>query len=195
MLEAGSWLNSYRVTIPPNLVHSKQWPDHRLVISGLTRQQVMDTPGTEKHIRGGRRQPSGGGGRHVVGLLPDRHPAASLAGVQRSAPAEHAGGPGYHLRATDGYIGHLTDFIFDDETWKIRYLLVDTRNWWPGKHVLLAPSQVTAIEGEERLVRLNLTLEQIEHRRRYDAQAPLEEPQAAGPRGMMPPFPHGRHIV
>jgi hypothetical protein len=39
----------------------------------------------------------------------------------------------YHIQAKDGEIGHVEDFIIDDETWAIRYLIVDTRNWWPGK--------------------------------------------------------------
>jgi hypothetical protein len=43
---------------------------------------------------------------------------------------------GYHMHATDGSIGHVENFLLDDATWTIRYLIVDTRNWWPGAHVL-----------------------------------------------------------
>jgi len=39
---------------------------------------------------------------------------------------------GYHLQALDGEIGHIEDFVIDDETWAIRYLIVGTKNWWPG---------------------------------------------------------------
>ncbi|MGB9470216.1 MAG: hypothetical protein WBQ59_12785, partial [Candidatus Acidiferrum sp.] len=38
---------------------------------------------------------------------------------------------GYHIQAKDGEVGHVGDFIVDDETWAIRYLIVDTKNWWP----------------------------------------------------------------
>lgn len=195
VLEAGSWLNSYRVTVPPNLVHAKQWPDHRLVIAGLTRQQVLETPGTEKHI------PVGDASHledvavtswdcYWIDILPHPWQVSDDPHLRNTREVS-----GYHIRASDGYIGHIADFIVDDDTWKIRYLLVDTRNWWPGKHVLVAPSQVAAIEGEEQIMRLDLTLEQIEHGRQFDATAPLDEPQEAGPRGMVPPFRHGRHNV
>jgi hypothetical protein len=46
---------------------------------------------------------------------------------------------GYYIEATDGEIGHVEDFIIDDETWEIRYMVVDIRNWLPGKKVLIAP--------------------------------------------------------
>ena len=40
---------------------------------------------------------------------------------------------GHHVQAADGEIGHVEDFVIDDETWAIRYLIINTRNWWPGK--------------------------------------------------------------
>ena len=45
---------------------------------------------------------------------------------------------GYAIQATDGEIGHVDDFIVDDEPWIIRYIVVDTRNFWPGKKILVA---------------------------------------------------------
>jgi uncharacterized protein YrrD len=52
---------------------------------------------------------------------------------------------GYHLEGTDGSIGHVQDFIVDDESWTIRYMVVDTSNWWLGKSVLIAPEWTTRI--------------------------------------------------
>jgi len=46
---------------------------------------------------------------------------------------------GYHIHATDGEIGHVEDFMVDDEIWAIRFLVVATRNWLPGKKVILSP--------------------------------------------------------
>jgi hypothetical protein len=43
------------------------------------------------------------------------------------------------IGATDGEIGHVEDFLLDDESRAFRYLVVDTRNWWPGNKVLVAP--------------------------------------------------------
>jgi hypothetical protein len=62
----------------------------------------------------------------------------------------------YLIQAQDGEIGHVADFICDDETWAVRYLLVDTKNWLPGKQVLLSPRWIEAISWAERLVKVNL---------------------------------------
>ena len=67
----------------------------------------------------------------------------------------------YHLVATDGEIGHLESFLLDDESWTIRYLLIDTRNWWFGKHVLLAPFAVTEIDWSSSKIRLNVPRDQV----------------------------------
>lgn len=45
----------------------------------------------------------------------------------------------YTIRATDGTIGHVTDFYFDDERWVIRYLVVDTGSWLASRKVLISP--------------------------------------------------------
>ena len=50
---------------------------------------------------------------------------------------------GYHIHASDGEIGHVEDFLIEDADWSIRYLVVDTKNWWPGKKVLISPRSVT----------------------------------------------------
>ena len=55
---------------------------------------------------------------------------------------------GYHIEATDGDIGHVEDFIIDDQTWEIRYMVVDTRNWLPGKKVLIAPRWIDRVSWE-----------------------------------------------
>jgi hypothetical protein len=49
----------------------------------------------------------------------------------------------------DGEIGHIEDFVVDDETWIIRYLVVDTKNWWPGKRVLIATDWIDRISWEQ----------------------------------------------
>ena len=84
---------------------------------------------------------------------------------------------GYHIQATDGPLGHIMDFVVTDEAWAVRFSLVDTGNWWPGMHVLIAPLQVEAILGEERgaIGDFPETVGQIA---RYDDSVPLEEPPA-----------------
>ena len=64
---------------------------------------------------------------------------------------------GYYIQALDGGIGHVEDFIIDDETWSIRYLVVDTKNWWVGKHVLVSPQWIDSVSWNESKVFVNLS--------------------------------------
>jgi len=64
---------------------------------------------------------------------------------------------GYHIQAADGEIGHVEDFIVDDDSWAIRYLVVDTRNWWPGKKILVSPQWIQSIDWGESKVFVGLT--------------------------------------
>ena len=68
---------------------------------------------------------------------------------------------GHDIQARDGEIGHVEDFVIDDETWAIRYLIVDTKNWWPGKKVLISTRWIERISWEESKVFINLTREAI----------------------------------
>jgi uncharacterized protein YrrD len=74
---------------------------------------------------------------------------------------------GHDIRATDGEIGHVEDFIIDDETWAIRYLIVDTRNWWPGKKVLVAPPWIARFSPEESKVFVKLSCNEIKSAPEY----------------------------
>jgi len=68
---------------------------------------------------------------------------------------------GYHIEATDGAIGHVKDFLVDDETWEVRYMVVATANWWPGKSVLISPAWATRISWLDRKVYVGMTREAI----------------------------------
>lgn len=68
---------------------------------------------------------------------------------------------GYHIQATDGEIGHVDDFIIDDKTWAIRYLIVDTQNWWPGKKVLVSPKWIKQISWKDSKIFINLSCQTI----------------------------------
>ncbi len=68
---------------------------------------------------------------------------------------------GYHIHGTDESIGHVADFVVDDETWKVRYLVIDTSNWWMGKKVLIAPEWARDVSWENHVVNVDLTREVI----------------------------------
>jgi uncharacterized protein YrrD len=80
---------------------------------------------------------------------------------------------GYHIQGADGEIGHVEDFIIDDETWAIRYLIINTRNWWPGKKVLVSPKWIEHINWIESKVFINLPRETIKQSPEYTEESLL----------------------
>ena len=83
---------------------------------------------------------------------------------------------GFHVYATDGSIGHVDDFLFDESTWKIRYLVIDTSNWIGGKTVLVSSTVITAVNPVEKRITVSLTREQIkEGPSMNDADIPTAE--------------------
>ena len=80
---------------------------------------------------------------------------------------------GYRIQGTDDTIGHIDDVIVDDQTWQIRYLVVDTSNWWMGKKVLVAPHWATAVSWAERKVHMGLTRQAIKASPEWHPGAPI----------------------
>ena len=80
---------------------------------------------------------------------------------------------GYHIQGTDEAIGHVADFIVDDETWEVRYLVIDTSNWWFGKKVLVAPHWATRISWEEGKIHLDLSRQAIKSSPEWDPHAAI----------------------
>ncbi len=185
VLDGGTWLNRRRVTLPPEIVQRKDWADQRLLVTGFTRQQVIDSPGTQTHI------PVSNTALEDVTVMDWEiywvdalnHPWQVPGDPRLSSAHEVAG---YHIQATDGPIGHVADFVLDDESWTIRFLAVDTRNWWPGKHVLVAPARVEVIDRPNRTLGLSIPRDAIQHSPQYRDSIPLEQSQevtSAGPPG------------
>lgn len=80
---------------------------------------------------------------------------------------------GYTLQARDKEVGRVIDFLFDDETFIVRYLVVDTRNWLPGGKVLLSPAWLESINWQEKKVYTELMATVIENCPVYDPTKPI----------------------
>jgi sporulation protein YlmC with PRC-barrel domain len=87
---------------------------------------------------------------------------------------------GYHIEALDGEIGHVEDFVIDDETWAIRYLIVGTRNWWPGKQVLVSPQWIERVSWNESKVFINLSRDTIKESPEYTEESLLSRDYEIG---------------
>lgn len=80
---------------------------------------------------------------------------------------------GFTLTATDGEIGKVKDFYFDDEIWKVRYLVVETGNWLFGRKVLLSPVALLTPDWNSKTFPVNLTKDQIKQSPDIDTDKPV----------------------
>ena len=80
---------------------------------------------------------------------------------------------GYGVSAVDGEIGHVEDFIVEDESWSLRAFVVNTRNWWPGKKVLLAPYWLREVHWDTQTVTVDLTRGEVKNSPEFDPEKPV----------------------
>ena len=185
VVDAGTWLAGHQVLIHPCCVLKADYVRQTLPVA-LTRAQVKDSPFIEQDRPVSKQMESSlydyygwdpvwGGSIFGAGTMTQAFSAPYGAGLAVREPALGAvrhddddphlrsvdAMTGYHIHAMDGFIGHAEDFLVDDESWDIRYLVVDTRNWWPGRHVLIAPTAVTHVSWSERQIELDVSCNQV----------------------------------
>jgi hypothetical protein len=96
--------------------------------------------------------------------------------IQKESPDSHlrsADAVKYRIEAADGEIGHVNGFIVDDENRSIRYMEVATRNWWPGKKVLVSPAWIKRVSWTDSTVHVRLTREAIQTGPEFDESAAI----------------------
>ena len=86
---------------------------------------------------------------------------------------------GYHIHATDGDIGHVKGLLVDEETWAIRYIVVDTSNWWLGHRVLVTPQWIREVSWTDAKASVGLTRQAVQDAPPYDPAAQLDQKQEA----------------
>jgi hypothetical protein len=196
VVETGNWIGERKVLISPYSIKPSD-PGSGALHVNLTRQQVRDSPNIDTHKSVYRQYetthllyygyPRYWGSSNVWGT--SAYPAftGSLEAPHHEPDAPMGSDPhtdeppadvhlrstdavkGCHIRAVDGSIGHVSGFIFDDVAWVIRYLTVDTRNWWPGgKEVLLATQWLSGTDWFDSTVSTDLTRDAIRNSPEYD---------------------------
>lgn len=81
---------------------------------------------------------------------------------------------GYKVQAKDGDIGQVENFVVEDDSWVLRYVIIDTGNWWPGRKIVISPRWVTDIDWSGRNFAVRMTREQIESGPEYDPSEMIE---------------------
>jgi uncharacterized protein YrrD len=78
---------------------------------------------------------------------------------------------GYRIHATDGEIGHVSDFIVDDESWKLVYLVVAAKSWFGNKKVLISVQDIREIRWAESEVYINISVNAVKQSKTLDRSA------------------------
>jgi sporulation protein YlmC with PRC-barrel domain len=196
VVDVGSWLVGRTVLIHPSAIAQADSERRELGVT-LTKGQVESSPETRQDEPVSRQieynlhsyygwdplwagnSYFGGGAMASPLLSPSISPplfgeAAGIgAGANEGDPhlRSIAAVTGCHIHASDGHIGHIADFLVDSASWTIHYLIVDTRNWWPGRHVLISPHAVQDISYLEHEIRLTVSKERV-------MSSPVWEPSA-----------------
>jgi len=197
VVNTGDWLPGRLVLVSPIALRQADWQSKRLDVA-LTKKQIEDSPSIDTHKPISRQHeavymgyygyPYYWGGPNLwglasypAGLAVQREVVTEAEAREARARKESADShlrsteevTGYLIEAADGQIGHVADFIVDDETWAIRYLEVDTRNWWPGKRVLVSPQWVDNVSWPDSKVYLHLSRETIKNGPEYIESMPI----------------------
>jgi len=85
---------------------------------------------------------------------------------------------GYRIHAQDGEIGHVENFMLDGSSWTLRFLIVDTSNWWFGTRVLISPSSVTEIDWSDRRIKVDASLSDVKTSPIWDPMVAFNEIEA-----------------
>jgi hypothetical protein len=201
VVDSGGWLSHRRVLIHPTAIGAVD-DSGRLVAVALTKAQVASSPDIAQDrpvsqqmeeslfdhygwdpMWGGASYFGGMGMGYPMAALPFGDAPYRIGGaVADLAPAPGdthlrslAAVRGYHVHASDGDIGHVADFLIEDAPWGVRYLILDTRNWWPGQHVLMSPYAVRDISWAEHDITLDVTRDKVKTSPPWDPAAILDE--------------------
>lgn len=173
--DTGEWLIARQVLISPHALSGLNRHEQYISVD-LAKDQIEHSPSLNKH------QPVSRQFENEYCLY---FGMPMYWGFQRETARAHSRGRGdphlrsvnavrgYEIEATHGTIGRVEDFLVDSETWAIRYLIIDTHRWLPGKRVLISPEWIERISWSERQVVVGLEREAIERSPEYKDGSPV----------------------
>jgi len=199
VVKTGGWFSGKKVLISPEAFQKPEWESKTFSVN-LTQEKIKNSPDIdtnkpvsrqqEELMRGYYSWPDGYGMYGHMGLGMWGYPAVEESAEEKkmNQMKGHASDnphlrsthevTGYDIHATDGDIGEVEDFIIDDATWKIHFLVVETGNWFSGKKVLISPDRLKEIDWETGAVIINATIAQVKSSPEYDPKQELTEAYA-----------------
>ncbi len=190
-----AWLFGRRVLLSPAAVGIPQKDDKTVPVM-LTKQQVEDSPSVDTDAPVSRQEEKALQ-RHygwpeywlypssmaIAGIGEDAVGAGALGQAVDAETVSAQGDPnlrsakeicGYTVQAKDGDIGQVESFVIEDDSWVLRYVIIDTGNWWPGRKIVISPRWATDIDWAGRNFAVRMTKDQIASSPEYDPSAMIE---------------------
>jgi uncharacterized protein YrrD len=187
--DTAAWLPGRLVLISPHAFGSL-YQDGDCLLVNLTRQQIENSPAVGSHKPVSRKYEEEyyryygwptyweGAGMWGMGGFPVAPPPHLMPIVEQARGGHSVNGDeprlrstkaltGYHIQTSEGAIGHVTDFMIDDESWAIRHVVVETGHWFFGKEIVVSPTQIQRISYEESKVFVNVTKESLQNAPEY----------------------------
>ena len=187
VVDLGTWIPGRKVLLIPSVFGEAEWKTLTIPVR-LTKDQIRQSPDMRTDIPVSRQEEIKLHEHYTwvpywAAPPPGVAPPVELLQDEKDAEKElqHADPhlrsvrevTGYHIQASDGEIGHVEEFIVDDTDWFIRYMVIDTRNWLPGRKVLVSPGWIDQISWRESKVFVDLPKEMIKKSPEYDPSAPI----------------------
>jgi hypothetical protein len=185
--DTARWLPGRKVLISPLSLNSPDWVQQKLPVD-LTQEQIKSSPPLEDHAPVSRQYEIEwfnyyqypyywhSDGLWGINYLVENEMSPPKK-EKENAPSNYLRSAkevkGYDIQAVDGSIGHVEDFIIEDTFWSIRYLVIDTKNWLPGRKVLISPRWVDAVSWKDQSVHVNQNMKRIEKSPEYDPSRPV----------------------
>jgi uncharacterized protein YrrD len=193
VVNTGGWLKGKKVLVSPLSVESMDASTHTFRVF-LTKQQIENSPDIDSDKPVSRQMESDyhdyyrwpyywmgsgawGMASYPGGMLGRPFPLPTQPSEYSSDISENEGDPhlrsadvieGYQIAAKDNLFGEIEDFIIDEISWKIRYLVINTARFWFEKPVLISPDWVTSISWEDRSIIVDLLKEEIKNSPAYN---------------------------
>lgn len=181
VIDTGGWLTGRKVLISPVAIDQPNL-DTRELPTVLSRENIETSPAIEEDLPVSRQIESKLSTHFNWPVYWGASGTRLEQQTSATQVAELKGNPhlrsineviGYHIQCMEGTIGHIDDLILDTESWSMRYVVIDTRNWFPGKKVIIAFDWITHFTWEDRKAHVDLTRKQIKNAPIYDSHLPV----------------------
>jgi hypothetical protein len=191
VVDLGGWLSGRKVLVSPNIIQ-KADGEQKILFVALPKKKIKESPDIDKDKPVSRKKEletkkhdlpiywgaTGKAPYVFTHLPPPKMESGEGSGLNEEKEASYLRSSkevmDYRIEARDGEIGHVEDFIVENEVpWNIRYIAIDTRNWLPGRKVLISPHWAKRISWALKELFVDLSMDDIKNSPEFVPDMPV----------------------